>query len=299
MTVGSLNSRYKLHLLLGGLWLANISWAQSSELLIRQYDHPKAQIITVTVPNQLLVSVVQAPRLQTVPQFASLNTLAVLNAGFFDPMNTLSTSWIISQQATIGNPTKNPSLMENPRLKTYLPAIIEQRPELRAYQCKDKLTYAIEPHHAPAACTIRWAVGAGPRLLPVYAPQSEAFIDTDPSTGKRTRDPIGVDLPNARSAVAVLPDNRLMLVYVGQTAEGKKGLTLPQLALWLKQQGVTQAMALDGGSSTSLWLKDKSYWGKGSWQNNGWHVIRRPIKSALVVSSTDATAQTTDVKKCN
>jgi Phosphodiester glycosidase len=293
-----LNSLSTLYLLLG--YTTGAAFALQPALQVQHHAHPQASLMTITVPKAMAVSVAQAPRLQTVPQFADPLTLAVINAGFFDPMTTLNTSWVSSQFKVVGDPTQNPSLMENPKLQPYLPIILNNRPELRAYQCAGHTTphYAIVPHLAPAACPISWAVGAGPQLLPVYNPQTEAFTDTDPITGRRTRDPLGVDMPNARSAVALLPDNRLMLVYVGQTPDGKKGLTLPQLAQWLKQQGVSQAMALDGGSSTSVWLQGKTYWGKGSWQNGNWQVIRRPVKTALVVKALAADSALSNVNKC-
>jgi hypothetical protein len=258
------------------------------DVVVQHVNHPLADIITVTIQHALPVSVQQAERLHTVTQFAHASKTpvkAVLNAGFFDPVNALSTSYLLKNGRVVADPERNPSLMANDKLKPYLPAILN-RPELRQLSCSAGKRFDIAPRDStvPADCRLVWSIGAGPQLLPNYTPEKEGF--TAYAQGKRIRDPIGVDTPNARSAVAIMPDNQLMLVFVGQTATGKPGLTLPQLAEWLKIQGVVQALALDGGSSTSLWLDGKTWWGKGyKAPQQPWHTIQRPVKSFIVVSN--------------
>ena len=67
-------------------------------------------------------------------------------------------------------------------------------------------------------------------------------------------DPISLDCQVApRSAVAVSPDgNTLWLAVVDGWQSASHGMTLPDLAEFLRQRGAGMAMALDGGSSSTL-----------------------------------------------
>jgi hypothetical protein len=67
-------------------------------------------------------------------------------------------------------------------------------------------------------------------------------------------DPISLDCQLApRSAVAVSPDgNTLWLAVVDGWQSASHGMTLPDLAEFLRQRGAGMAMALDGGSSSTL-----------------------------------------------
>ena len=67
-------------------------------------------------------------------------------------------------------------------------------------------------------------------------------------------DPITMDCQLApRSAIAVSADgNRLWLVAVDGWQNASYGMTLPDLAEFLRQRGAGMAMALDGGSSSTL-----------------------------------------------
>jgi hypothetical protein len=166
-----------------------------------------------------------------------------------------------------------------------MPAILN-RTELRAYDCPGQTQPAffdIAPHQAltPTGCTVRFAMGAGPALLPTLTHAQEGFTATN-AQGVRTRDPIGIDTPNARTAVALLPNGSLLVVFAAQSVN-KPGLTLPQLAQWLATQHVVKAMALDGGSSTSLYLNGKAYWGKGKRNQGQWQPVQRPVKAILIM----------------
>jgi hypothetical protein len=101
------------------------------------------------------------------------------------------------------------------------------------------------------------ALGAGPRLL------------TD---GKVTYNPVGEGFSSAkiltlaarRSAVGFTRDGKVLLVTVN-------GVTVRQLASILKQLGAYQAMNLDGGSSSGLYVRGKTLTAPG-----------RPLSNILV-----------------
>jgi exopolysaccharide biosynthesis protein len=64
--------------------------------------------------------------------------------------------------------------------------------------------------------------------------------------------------PHARSAIGLSADG--MLVYFVVAEGGRKeapGLTLPRLAAWMRESlSVCEALNLDGGGSSTLWVKD-------------------------------------------
>jgi hypothetical protein len=207
--------------------------------------------------------------------------LFVINAGFFDPLNQQTSSYMSQNGKQVGDPMQNKRLVDNPKLKPYLPKILN-RSEFRVYQCvPGGHRYDIVPHQAPApiACQIESAVGAGPLLLPERTDKEEAFIDSN-AQGQRTRDPIGVDAHNARSAIGLNASGDAIFIMAAQHEDGSGGVSLTQLSTLLKEQGATKALALDGGSSSSLRYGNESIFGK---VNSKGQVVRRPVKSVWLV----------------
>jgi exopolysaccharide biosynthesis protein len=114
-------------------------------------------------------------------------------------------------------------------------------------------SWAIAPHDAPAPWgqTIDDALQAGPQLLPTLDLAGEAFVLQD-AQGRITRDGIGALGRAARSAIGLLPDGAMLFVATSGVTRKGTGLTIAQLAGLLKRLGATEALALDGGSSTTL-----------------------------------------------
>jgi hypothetical protein len=224
-------------------------------------------------PGGGVVEVVVADGVQTVDRFADHNTIAVINAGFFDPANGESTSHSTVAGQLAANPENNRRLVENPKLKAYLPAIFD-RSEFRRYDCGGLVQYAIVRHHGvlPSNCQIVDTIGAGPQLLPNLSATEEAFWDK--TTG---RDPIGLGQNNARSGIGLTPKGEVILVMVEQTKSGG-GLSLPKLAAKLRDLGATSALNLDGGTSSALYYQTQTMLGKRDAQDR---LISRPVKSAL------------------
>ncbi len=87
------------------------------------------------------------------------------------------------------------------------------------------------------------AMGAGPRLVhggqPALAPRAEGF-----------NDPKILNLACNRSAVGLTPEGRLLLVTTGAA-------TIQQLARGMQELGCREAMNLDGGASSGLWLEGR------------------------------------------
>jgi Phosphodiester glycosidase len=218
---------------------------------------------------------------QTVEQVAAkTKALAVINAGFFDPINQKTTSTVVIEGREIASPRDNERLVNNPKLSPYLSAILN-RSEFRIYQCGSQVKYGIEFHSAPipGGCRLSHAVGGGPQLSPKNTSQQEGFTDYAKS-GELIRDAIGGSQPNARSAIGLKDDGSVVWVMVEQTGTTTSGMTLDELADFMKLLGVKAALNLDGGTSSSLYAQGKTVYGK---QDEAGQPIKRAVKSALLV----------------
>lgn len=258
-----------------------------TEATYQSYELDKATVHVVRVPAFASVSLSVADDLMSVGTFAEqLNAAgtmpkAILNAGFFDPNNGKTTSHIVIDGQSAGDPADNEGLTGNPKLQSYLPQIFN-RSEFRIYDCPlaNMLTpYAITPHDAPVpeSCNLVQAIGAGPQLLPTDTGEIEAF--TQYENGELVRDAIGSVYPNARSAIGIHSDGSAMLLMVAQRPDAP-GFTLAEVSAFADSLGVMQLLNLDGGSSASLFYNGELYLGR---LNADGEAIERPVKSVIVV----------------
>ncbi|MGB3208563.1 MAG: phosphodiester glycosidase family protein, partial [Crinalium sp.] len=240
-------------------------------LQYNSYSLPSSLIHVLRIPafSSFSVTTAISPSLDTVEKFAKNNgAIAVLNGGFFDPQNHKSTSIVIQQGLLVGNPRLNERLMNNPQLTPYLDKILN-RTEFRRYVCGSNLRYDIALYEDPTltGCRLVDVLGGGSRLLPLEKDITmplikEGFLDI--VNGKVIRDSLGSNQPNARSAVGITDDGSIVLVMVAQKPKypNKSGMSLAELATFMKSLGVKKAMNLDGGSSSSFYLRGKTFYGK-------------------------------------
>lgn len=247
----------------------------------QKFSLPNSDLHTVTISpkSRFKVSIAVSPTLETIDQFAkSQKAIAVLNGGFFDPKNEKTTSYVTQKGKVVSDPRKNDRLMTNPDLAPYLPQILE-RSEFRSYQCADKVQYAIAPRSAavPSGCELIDAIGGGPQLFPELTATEEGFVD--PNVG---RDSIGITQRNARSAIGIKPDGSVVLVMAAQKPEAPQnsGMSVQAMTSFMQRLGVTQALNLDGGSSSALIFQDQTFYGK---VDKAGQPVPRAIKSAIVV----------------
>lgn len=267
---------------------ANASSPPSPELRISQYSLPRSTVhvvvIPTAVPQRFAIEPVLAQGLELLEGWArQSNAIAALNGGFFDPANRQSISYVIQQGEITADPRQNQRLVANPSLAPDLEQIFN-RAEFRHYRCGVSNRYAIAPHRdpAPLGCQIETALGAGPQLLPELTLEAEAFLSV--SNGTVIRDPLGYSRPNARSAVGILANGDVVWVMAAQQLEapGSSGLSLPELADFMRSLGAVTAMNLDGGSSAAIYANGLTVYGK---VNEAGNPVVRPIKSMLVVRS--------------
>ncbi len=258
----------------------------SPEKGIRYESHtlPQSVVHTLLIPAQsrFLVTPALSQSLDTLGNFAQRNrAVAVLNGGFFDPKNQRSTSYVVLRGKLVADPRLNSRLMNNPNLAPDLDKILN-RTEFRRYLCGETVRYGIALHSElpPAGCQLMDALGGGPRLLPKLTSVQEGFLDY--SNGQVIRDALGSSQPNARTAVGITRDGSILWVMVAQKSQSptNSGMSFPALAAFMKTLDVEEAMNLDGGSSSSLYYKGKTFYGKVNEQGN---MVRRPVKSVLLI----------------
>ena len=250
-------------------------------------DDVIARVHIVTIPPNYPVEVAVGDGLKTVEDFATeTQALAVLNGGFFDPNNAQTTSFVTVNGTLAADPRNNARLIDNPDLAIYIEQILN-RSEFRRYDCVEGVRYDITVHNAaiPHDCTLHSALGAGPQLLPNDTSQTEGF--TDYVNGTLTRDAIGSQQQNARSAIGIKEDGTLLWVMVAQP-DPTGGMTLAELAEFMATMNAQKVLNLDGGSSSSLQILwsdnnelDRTYYGR--LDQNG-QKIQRPVKSVLLIS---------------
>jgi len=239
-----------------------------------------AHILLIPANSGFVVTPELSATVNTVEEFAhKRKAIAILNAGFFDPVNQKSTSYVVIASQVVANPRDNERLVNNPQLKSYLNVILN-RSEFRRYLCGQTTRYAIALHNElpSAGCHLVDAVGAGPRLLPELTSVPEGFVDN-----AKGRDALGTKQPNARTAIGITRDNSIILVMVAQkpSQPNNSGISLPQLRDLMKTLGAYAALNLDGGSSSSLYYSGKTFYGKVDSQGK---FIKRPVKSVLLIN---------------
>ena len=249
-------------------------------------DDVIARVHIVTIPPNYPVEVAVGDGLKTVEDFATeTQALAVLNGGFFDPNNAQTTSFVTVNGTLAADPRNNARLIDNPDLAIYIEQILN-RSEFRRYDCVEGIRHDITVHNAaiPHDCTLHSALGAGPQLLPNDTSQTEGF--TDYVNGTLTRDAIGSQQQNARSAIGIKEDGTLLWVMVAQP-DPTGGMTLAELAEFMATMNAQKVLNLDGGSSSSLQILwsdnnelDRTYYGR--LDQNG-QKIQRPVKSVLFI----------------
>jgi len=252
--------------------------------IYRVYELPHSRVHTLRIPAQgnFEVTVAVSPNLRTVAEFAAKNqAIAALNGGFFDAQNQKTTAYLIQNGQIVDNPQDNERLTQNPKLKAYLSKIFN-RSEFRRYQCGTTNRYAIATHDAPIpeGCQLQDALGGGPRLLPTITATEEGFWAEN--QGKVIRDAIALKQRNARTAIGITSSGDLLWVMAAQKKElgQNSGLSLAELADFMRSQGVQEALNLDGGSSSGMYDQGKIFLGKLTAKGEP---VVRSIKSVLLL----------------
>ncbi len=202
-------------------------------------------------------------------------SILTINAGFFDPKNEKTISYIVNNGSIIEDPILNEALFANPVLRQNIKKIVN-RSEFRITECGKKLKYSIVPHDTKTdfACNVRTSAQGGPLIVPDLKLEDEFFILKD-ENGNIIRQSASVLDRTARTIIGIKDDKIHILIITDKNP--KNIIEVRNLCLSL---GLEYAMAFDGGSSTSLDYKNKIH--VTSKQRFGEDSGRR-IKSFMIV----------------
>ena len=152
---------------------------------------------------------------------------------------------------TVEDPMFNENLYANPVLRKNLAKILN-RTEFRVVECDNKYKYEIVPHKTPVdfACTVMEAVQGGPLILPKLQLEEEFFVVKDGD--KVVRESSSVLHKVARTILGIKNGDLHILIITDEHP-----MDMYEVQALCKQLGFERAMALDGGSSTSMNYKDK------------------------------------------
>lgn len=175
-----------------------------------------------------------------------------INAGFFDPKNQKTISYIVNEFQTVEDPIFNSDLMLNPALRKNMKSILD-RSEFRILDCDSKLKYEIASHSSKVdfLCSIKNSAQGGPQLLPNLRLEEEFFVVKD-SEGNVIRESASVLHKTPRTLIGIksLPKGEQELHIFIVTNEHP--MDIFEARDLCASYGLDSAMAFDGGSSTSL-----------------------------------------------
>lgn len=180
------------------------------------------------------------------------DSLLTINAGFFDPKNQKTISYIINDYQTVEDPVFNSDLMLNPVLRKNLKSILN-RTEFRVLDCDDKLKYEIASHSSKVdfLCSIKTSAQGGPQLLPNLRLEEEFFIVKD-ENGNVLRESASVLQKTPRTLIGLksLPKGEQEIHIFIVTNDNP--MTIYEARDLCANYKLDSAMAFDGGSSTSM-----------------------------------------------
>lgn len=177
--------------------------------------------------------------------------ILTINAGYFDPNNQKTISYVVTDRNTAADPLFNENLLMNPLLRQNIDKIIN-RTEFRVVECNEKYHYEIVPHKTPVdfACSITTSAQGGPMILPELKLEEEFFILKN-CDGKIIRESASVLEKTARTIIGLKGDEIHILIITNKNPK-----TIYEARDLCKDLGLDRAMAFDGGSSTSLNYKN-------------------------------------------
>lgn len=181
------------------------------------------------------------------------NSTLTVNAGFFDPKNGKTISYIMTDRMISADPMFNSSLLGNPFFRKNMNLILN-RSEFRIMQCGNKFQYDIVGHNAgvPFGCNIITSAQGGPLILPELRLEEEGFIVKD-EEGNITRESASVLHKTSRTIIGLKGNDECHILIITD----ENPMDMYEVKELCKKYNLTRAMAFDGGSSTSMNYKNK------------------------------------------
>lgn len=176
-----------------------------------------------------------------------------VNAGFFDPKNSQTISYIVTDRMTSADPIFNKSLYANQFFRQNMNKVLN-RSEFRVLQCGNKFKYEIAPHNAGVdfECAIVTSAQGGPLIYPELKLEEEGFIVKD-ETGKVIRESASVLHKTSRTIIGIKGTDECHILIITD----ENPMDMYQVRDLCKELKLDRAMGFDGGSSTSMNYKKK------------------------------------------
>lgn len=180
------------------------------------------------------------------------NALLTVNAGYFDPKNGKTISYVVTDRITAADPMFNPSLLSNPFFRKNMNKIID-RSEFRVMQCGNKFEYAIVGHKSevPFGCAIVTSAQGGPLVYPDLMLEEEGFLVKD-DAGNVTREASSVLHKTSRTIIGYKGKDECHILIITD----ENPMDMYEVKELCKSLELDRAMAFDGGSSTSMNYKN-------------------------------------------
>ncbi len=178
-------------------------------------------------------------------------TLTV-NAGFFDPKNGQTISYIVTDKLISADPMFNQSLLMNPFFRKNMNKVLN-RSEFRVIQCGNKYQYDIVSHKAsvPFGCSIITSAQGGPLILPELHLEEEGFVVKN-DEGKVIRESASVLHKVARTVIGLKGTEECHILIITD----EHPMDMYEVQQLCKDLELDRAMGFDGGSSTSMNYKN-------------------------------------------
>ena len=246
----------KFLLILLSVLLINVAYACASDINVN-YEDGIYHIILSGNKIKKKMTFVSSPNLITNREaHVNSGSLLTINAGYFDPKNQKSISYIVYDSQTVEDPIFNENLMYNPVLRKNLKAVLN-RTEFRVLDCDGKMRYEIAQHDSKVdfMCSIKTSAQGGPQLLPNLRMEEEFFIVKD-EEGNVVRESASVLHKTPRTLIGIKNFEKGAQEVHIFIVTNKHPLTIPESRDLCAKYGLDSAMAFDGGSSTSFDYKD-------------------------------------------
>lgn len=171
-----------------------------------------------------------------------------VNAGFFDPKNSQTISYIVTDRMTSADPIFNKSLLANPFFRKNMNKVLN-RSEFRILQCGNKFSYEIAPHNAGVefGCTIITSAQGGPLIYPELKLEEEGFIVKN-EYGDVIRESASVLHKTSRTIIGLKGENECHILIITD----ENPMDMYQVRDLCRKLQLDRAMGFDGGSSTSM-----------------------------------------------
>lgn len=179
-------------------------------------------------------------------------SILTINAGFFDPKNQKTISYIVNDSQTVEDPMFNDGIMTNPTLRRNMQKILN-RTEFRVLDCDSKLKYEITQHNSKVdfMCSVVTSGQGGPQLLPNLRLEEEFFIVKD-KDGNIVRESASVLHKTARTLIGIKNlEKHKQEVHIF-IVTNEHPMDIYEAKELCQKYELSSAMAFDGGSSTSL-----------------------------------------------